>query len=179
MDPSKIFTDIVNQSANVELLNQLTMVKKAHHTKMAVNAIINTQLRNGVYQAKEPILKAIMSWVKANPWKTGFAAGSAVGTGTIAANTIKNRVAQETAPGIKNDPVVKALSNPLDMTNAQKINTGVGAAAAIAGGMGINALLNKVPGIKRKPLLKAILAMTGGAALGYAGWRASDNYQKA
>ena len=179
MDPSKIFTDIVNQSANVEFLNQLTMVKKAHHTKMAVNEIVNTVLRNGVYQEKLPLRATALNWIKSNPGKAALAGGALVGAGSAASNTIGKRIAQETAPGIKNDPVVRALSNPLDMTNAQKINTGVGAAAAIAGGMGINELLNKVPGIRRKPLLKAILAMTGGAALGYAGWRASDNYQKA
>lgn len=175
MDPNKIFTDIVNDSANAEFLNQLHLMRK----KAASNAIINTALQNGVYMPKNTATQAVLNWIKANPWKAGLIGGTAVGAGGVTANTVGKRVKQETADSIADDPVVKALSNPLQMNTAQKINTGVGTAAGIAGGAGLYALLGKVPGVKRKPLIRALLAITGGSALGYLGWRASDNYQKA
>lgn len=176
MNPSKIFTDIVNDSANVEFVNQLNLIRKT----AASNAIINTVLNNGVYTAAKPTaLQSMTSWIKANPWKSGMIGGAALGAGGVAANTVGKRIGQETADGIADDPVVKALSNPTKMNTAQKINTGIGAAAGLAGGAGLYALLGNVPGIKRKPLLKAILATLGGGAIGYGAWRAADNYQKA
>ena len=178
MEPSKVFTDIVNGSVNVEFLNQLSMVKKAHHNKMAANEIINTVLKDGVYEVKPLLRTQILNWIKNNPWKSGLAGGAALGTGVVTAGTINKRMDQE-QKSLKNDPVVKALSNPLNMNTAQKINTGIGAGVGLAGTAGLYGLLGQIPGIKRKPLIKAILAMTGGAALGYAGWRAADNYQKA
>lgn len=80
---------------------------------------------------------------------------------------------------IEKDPVVAAISKPSKMNRAQKINTGIGGAAALAGTTGIYTILDHIPWVRRKPILKAILAATGGAAMGYAGWRTADRFQKA
>lgn len=175
MNPSEIFTSIVNDTAKADFLNQMHLMRK----RAASNAIINTVLRNGVYTPKHTATEAVLNWIKTNPWKAGLAGGAALGAGGVAANTIGKRINQETATGIGDDPVVKAISNPTKMTAAQKLNTGVGAAAGLAGGAGIYALLGQIPGIRRKPLLKAILATLGGGVIGYGAWRAADNYQKA
>ncbi len=181
MEPAKLFTDIVTEAPNAEFLNQLHLIKKAAKGK-AAQVIIDTVLKGGVYRPTTPTgykLYRGLHWARMNPWKSGLLAGAGVGAGYGAAKTIGKRINQETAGGVQDDPVVKALSNPSKMNDAQKLNTGIGAAAGLAGGAGIYAALSKVPGLKRRKLLNALLATVGGGAIGYAGWRAADNYQKA
>lgn len=178
MDPAKIFDDIVHGAPNVEFLNQIKLIKEAAVKNAAAPAVVPMVNQNGTWVPRRELAGAIMDWVKANPWKAGMAGGAALGSGVVLKDTISKRIGQEIG-GLDKDPVVKALSNPSKMTDAQKINTGVGAATGLVGSVGLYNLLGKVPGLKRKALLKAILATAGGAGLGYAGWRAADNYQKA
>ena len=178
MDPAKIFDDIVHQAPNVEFLNQIRLIKEATAKTAAAPATINMVNKGGTWVPSQGLADAILNWVKTNPWKTGLGAGALLGGGAVLKDTVSKRIGQETG-GLDKDPVIRALSNPSKMTDAQKINTGVGAATGLAGGVGLYKLLGKVPGLKRKSLLKAILATAGGAGLGYAGWRAADNYQKA
>lgn len=172
MISSELFTDIVNESPRAEFINQMNLIKNAHR-KVAVNWSLRPLLSKIPPDAK----KRIWTWMKANPGKTGLIGGTAAGIGSVAGATAINRIGQETS-GLAADPVIKALKNPSKMNAAQRLNTGIGAGAALAGGAGVYALLNKVPGIKRRPLLKAILATLGATATGYTAWRASDNYQK-
>jgi len=166
MNASKLFTDIVDNTKTVELVNQLVLVKNAAIPGTAKKMIVNA-------------LKGTGNWAKANPGKAAVIGGAGVGAGVTAKSTIGKRVGQELSGGVGADPVVKALTNPAKMTGAEKVNTGIGAAAALASGAGLYSLLGAMPGLKRRKVLRAIMASLGAGATGYAAWRAADNYQKA
>ncbi len=75
------------------------------------------------------------------------------------------------------DEVLSALSDPLNMTNKQKLDATAGAGAALLGGAGLYSAMQAIPGLRKRKILRAVLATLGAGGIGYGAWKAADNIQ--
>ena len=107
-----------------------------------------------------------------------------VGLGTAAAAPIlyytgkaKGRDDMAKQPEDVQDDILSAILDPGSMSDQQKIDAVAGAGAAALGGAGLYAAMKAIPGLKRRKVLRAVLATLGGAGIGYGAWKATDNIQ--
>lgn len=106
----------------------------------------------------------------------GVVTGTGLGAGTTG-YVVGRESAKESPDVVVPDPVVEAFKDPMNMSEQQRNSTMIGGGAALASGTGLYFALRSIPGLRRRRLLRAVLATLGAGGVGYAAWRAADNYQ--
>lgn len=114
--------------------------------------------------------KKLLNGILDHPYLTSGAIGAA---GTGIGVGLANKQNQEAAEAMQNmvpedDPTAPERRN---------INMGAAAGAGALGAVGLYHTLNAIPVLRRYKLLRALMAVAGGGAMGYGAWKMADNYQ--
>ena len=110
------------------------------------------------------------NFVTAHPILTGLGAGSIAGIATQTGGNLLDRHAEQK----QSEPIEL---NPVKADKQTNINTGLAALGGGAAAAGIYSAFGAIPAFKRRKILRAVMAILGGGAVGYAAWNASNNYQ--